>query len=240
MRNLRHALFAPGYASTRYNTLGYGHVGNDFIPAVVGFGTRSEDPVTQYGVRAVNEMKYVPIESSPRMLRNIFFKIENIYHKYFSKYVWITSLLIIFAWICAAMWAVSKMFSPVKLSELLNKLNIEVLIAPIIVASALVVYESLLTSVFCQPMYRYFHLTEPLRLIIAGCGAVLMLRTVSIWRGREGVNTDHSSKNMVMTIQERDLIHHYFSTRRTQWIVTLVILNIILFGWWVVSMLAHT
>ena len=51
MRNLWHALFDPGYATTRYNTLGFIKTGGEFPPGTQGWGVRSEDPVTQYGSR---------------------------------------------------------------------------------------------------------------------------------------------------------------------------------------------
>ena len=240
MRNLRHALFDPGYASTRYNTLGYGHVGNEFIPASQGWGTRSEDAVTQYGARAVNEMKYFQLKTTPQFIQKMFTKVESGYHKHFDKYVWITAVLIIVAWLGASLGLISRVFSQIKFSQVLNKMNIDMLMAPIIVASALVVYEDLLTSLFCQPVYRYFHLTEPLRLVIAGCGAAILVRMVSLWKTRNGVNPDPSSNGVTHIIEERDLINRYFAHRRTQWIVLLISVNVLLFGWWVLSMIAHT
>ena len=90
-RNLWHALFDPGYATTRYNVQGYIYTGNDFIPAFRSWGTYfSADTVTQYGTRAAREMEYFPLKTRSSAVQDFFFSIENLWLQNFDKYVWIT------------------------------------------------------------------------------------------------------------------------------------------------------
>jgi len=240
MRNLRHALFDPGYATTRYNTMGYIHTGMDFPPAVLGFGANSEDPVTQYGSRAVKEMQYFPLETAPRMIQKRFNKIQDYYFEYYDKYVSVTSALIIIAWLGACLGLLSQIFSNRKFFQVIKEIGINKLTAPIVIVSAWVLYEDLLTSLFCQPVYRYFHMTEPLRLVIVGLGVAVVGSLSSFMMQRFGLNPSQPINNTVSAIQDRDLLEGYFSDRRAQWILLLIGINVMLFGWWAASMLAHT
>lgn len=240
MRNMRHALFSPGYASTRYNTLGYGHTGNDFMPAVVGYGTRSEDPVSQYGVRAEKEMQYVPLTSAPRFIQRYFHKMQTAYLLHFDKYLFITNVLMIVVWSAAFLIGAAYIFSREKLLQAMNQLEFGSIIAPLIIASALLLYEDLLTSVFCQPVYRYFHLTEPLRLVVAGLGVYVTMKMISRWTAWSDSSGIQHIKGAVNGIQDHDYLEKYFSTRQRGWMFFLIALNIVLFGWWVISMLGHT
>lgn len=240
MRNMKHALFDPGYATTRYNTLGYGHVGNDFVPSAYGWGTHSEDPVGMYGQRAVNEMKYNPITTTPGFIKSLFKGVEAYYQKNFQAYVRITTVFILAAWIAALLGVLSQVFTKNKFLTRLREMGLVTLTGPIIIVSALVVYEDLLTSMFCQPVYRYFHLTEPLRLVVVGLGAAFLSYFVMPYMMRKRTNTVNAVKGFVATIQKRDLISNYFAERNGQWILFLISLNVVLFAWWVASMLANT
>lgn len=240
LRNLKHALFDPGYATTRYNTMGYIHTGNDYVPAVLGWGTRSEDPVTQYGSRAENEMKYFPLESAPKFIQEWFRDLQLFYIIYFDQYVSITSLFMIIAWIGAGLGIISLIFPHKKFFQAIKNMGIDKMTGPILVVSAWVLYEDLLTSLFCQPVYRYFHMTEPVRMIIAGFGVAVAASIASLMVSRIGVNPGQPIQGVVSAIQKRDLLDGYFAERRTQWIILLIGLNVVLFGWWVASMLAHT
>ena len=240
MRNFRHALFDPGFATTRYNTLGYGHAGYDFIPGSPSWGVRSADTVGQFGPRATKEMEYFPVKTAPIVIQVLFYGIKKAHMKSYNTYIRITSLLVIIAWLAACLGVLSHVFSHRKFFQRIKNIGTDRLIAPIIAASALVVYEGLVTSVFCQPVYRYFHLTEPLRLVVAGFGAVFLTYLISSWFVWKNSNINKSINHFVLNIQKYDLFQEYFSQRRTLWFVLLVSLNIILFGWWVLSMLAHT
>ena len=119
-------------------------------------------------------------------------------------------------------------------------MGIDKLTGPILVVSAWVLYEDLLTSLFCQPVYRYFHMTEPVRLVIVGFGVAVAASFVSLLVTKIGVNPGQPIRSAVSAIQKRDLLDGYFSGRRTQWTLLLISVNVILFAWWVSSMLAHT
>lgn len=238
-RNLWHALFDPGYATTRYNTLGYLHTGNDFMPEAYGWGTRSEDPVTQYGPRAAKEMEYFQLKATPVFIQHLFGWIRHFHLHNYDKYILITTVLIFVAWLGACLGVLSRVFSHAKFFQKMKNISMKSLIGPIIVASALVVYEDLLTSLFCQPLYRYFHMTEPLRLVIVGFGVVFVTGMLSWLIMRIGVNLE-PIKRVVSTIQKNDLLDKYFSHRRMQGLLLLISLNIVLFTWWVSSMISHT
>lgn len=240
MRNLQHALFAPGYATTRYNTQGYIHTGNDFVPASQGWGTRSEDPITQYGPEAVKEMAFFQLKTMPAFIQKIFSDVTYFHVMNFDKYVLITTVLMIFAWLAAGLGLFSRAFSNTTFFRRLKSIGIDKLTGPIIVVSALVVYEDVLTSVFCQPLYRYFHMTEPLRIVIAGFGVAFIASIVSPLVMRVGGNSTQPIKSLITGIQKYDLVNGYFSSRRTQWLFLLISVNVILFAWWVSSMMAHT
>lgn len=45
----------------------------------------------------------------------------------------------------------------------------------------MIVYEDLLTSLFCQPVYRYFHLTEPLRMVVVGFSLIVLADILPLW-----------------------------------------------------------
>jgi hypothetical protein len=245
MRNLWHAVFDPGYATTRYNTLGYLRTGNDFIPGTQGFGVRSEDPVTQYGSRAAREIEYYQLKDQPLAVQRIFVVVENLWLKYFWKYVGITSGLIVTAWIGAFLGALCWVASRTKFCRVLMSAGINKLLAPIIAASALLLYEDLATSMFSQPVYRYFHLTEPLRLVIAGFGLVFVMRVLSsVWPTRIaaiGASPGQPKRESVVSaIQKYDLLDGYFGRRPAQWIFLLVVVSASLSAWWTSSMIAHT
>ena len=206
MRNFRHALFDPGFATTRYNTLGYGHAGYDFIPGSPSWGVRSADTVGQFGPRATKEMEYFPVKTAPIVIQVLFYGIKKAHMKSYNTYIRITSLLVIIAWLAACLGVLSHVFSHRKFFQRIKNIGTDRLIAPIIAASALVVYEGLVTSVFCQPVYRYFHLTEPLRLVVAGFGAVFLTYLISSWFVWKNSNIN---KSINWSRVESILLNHY-------------------------------
>jgi len=240
LRNLQHALFDPGYATTRYNTQGYIHTGKEYPPKDLGYGNKSEDPVYQYGQRAVNEMKYFPLETAPKFIKKRFHSLESAYFNYFDQYVSITSILILIAWLGAIASLLARVFSPTNFFQIMKNTGLAKLTGPIIVVSAWVLYEDLLTSLFCQPLYRYFHMTEPVRFIIVGFGVATIACLGSLLMRRTGFDVGQPIKHAVARVKQHDLIDAYFSERRTQWLLLLLSINVLLFGWWVLSMLAHT
>ncbi len=242
-RNLWHALFDPGYATTRYNVMGYLKTGNDFWPTTQGWGVRSEDPVAQYSSHADREMQYFPLKDHPD-LQSFVAVVENYWVINYQTYIWITSVPIVIAWMGAAFgvlcWAFPRPYCTALMQSGLNKL-----MAPIIAASVLVIYEDLATSMFSQPVYRYFHLTEPLRLVIAGFGVILLMRVLSlVWKKAfataevSAIQTERAGA--LSAIQNNDLLNGYFGPRPIQLIFLLVNLNVALFGWWASDVIAKT
>ncbi len=244
-RNLWHSVFDPGYGFARYNAAGYQKYGIDFTPATQGWGARSEDSVAQYGARAAREMEYFQLKDQPYAIQQIFHAVERRYVKYFPKYLWIMSALIVAAWVGALAgmlcWLVPRSMD----CRALLMTGVDKLVAPVIAASALLLYEDLATAMFSQPNHRYFHMTEPLRLVIAGFGVVFLmsvLSTVSPKRtaARQAGQAQPQRESVISAIQKYDLLDRYFGRRPRQWIFGLIVVNAILFAWWASSLIAHT
>ena len=242
MRNLWHAFFDPGYLTPRYSAIGYSATGNDFIPGKPGWDTRSEDSVTIYGSRASRELEYVPLNDKPQAVRRIFTVVESLWLENFRTYVWITSVLIIIAWIGAFLGALCWAVPRTRFFRTLMNAGVDKLMAPVIAVSALVLYENLVTSMFAEPSYRYFHNTELLRLVIAGFGVAFITGVLSsVWPTRIAAigasPAQPKRESVVSAIQKYDLLDGYFGRRRTQWIFGLIVVNASLFAWWASSMI---
>jgi hypothetical protein len=238
-RNLWHALFDPGYATTRYNALGYIHTGNDFVPATQSWGIRSEDPVTQYGPRAAHEMEYFPLNDKPPVIRRIFAAMEYRWVIYFGDYVTITSVLIVIAWIGALLSVLCWTLPRQRFFQALTKAGFAKLTAPVIAASGLLVYQDLATSMFSQPVYRYFHMTEPLRLVIAGFGVAFVTEVLSCcWRAYSAAGASATPKpareRAVSEPKTSDFFEGYF----WRGILLLFVLYAGFLAWWTSSILA--
>jgi hypothetical protein len=214
------------------------------MPGLQGWGVLSEDPVTQYGSRAAREMEYFPLKDQPHVVQQIFGVVGRLWLKYFQKYVWITSLLIVTAWIGAFAGALCWTAPRSSDCRTLMRTGVNKLMAPIIAASALLLYQDLATAMFSQPNHRYFHMTEPLRLVIAGFGVTFAMGMLSsVWPMRiASIGTSPGQpkrEGVVSAIQKYDLVDGYFRSRRAQWISLLILVNASLFAWWTSSMIAH-
>ena len=111
--------------------------------------------------------------------------------------------------------------------------GVDKLLAPIVAVSALLLYEDLATSMFSQATYRYFHITEPYRLVLVGFGIAFVMRIAAI-------GTSATRPQRAVAPQTYDLLDRYFGQRRSQWICFLIVVNASLFAWWTSSMLVHT
>jgi hypothetical protein len=83
-RNLWHAVFDPGYATTRYNTQGYIKTGLDFVPGMQSWGVNSADTAEQYGPRAEHELEYFPLKTKSQAVQ-IFFTGWRIAGSYITR-----------------------------------------------------------------------------------------------------------------------------------------------------------
>lgn len=251
LRNLWHTVFDPGYGTPRYSTRGYGSTGLEFMPATQGWGVRSEDAVTAYGPRAAREMEYFQLKTQPAFVQRLFEGVQRLWLKSYRSYVWITSGLIIVAWVGVLLGALCWAIPGMRFCRALASIGINQLAAPIIAVSALLLYEDLATAMFSQPHHRYFHITEPWRLVVAGFGLILITRLVSsFWQTRvaaheaspgslRGAKPVAKIQGRISQIQNGDLFGEYFSQRPVQWILLLVVVNVGLFAWWTSSMIAH-
>ncbi len=217
----------------------------EFMPAKHDWGTLNADSVTQYGPRATNEMKYFPLQTQPQAIQRAFAVVERLWSKNFKAYVRITSVLIGIAWIAVISSLLCWAFPRTADCRALMSTGVDKLMAPIIAASTLLLYANLSTAMFSQPNYRYFHITEPLRLVIAGFGVMFVIGVLStVWPKRikaiGATSTQPKCEGVVAAIQRYDLLDGYFGQRRAQWIYWLIAVNVSLFVWWTFSMIAQT
>lgn len=178
-RNLYHLLFKPGYAVPRYSTVGFVRQDPEFIAHVSGFGRRSEDPVIQYGARAEKELSFIQIKTLPLGIQNIFLKFEKIFSKTHRKYINATSIPIIILWIYFLFLFASFVFKYKKIYFINKEINSDNLIFIALIPTSILLYENIVTAFFCQPSFRYFHMTEIPRLIIAGFGLIFLNRILN-------------------------------------------------------------
>lgn len=244
-RNLWHMLFSPGYATTRYNVEGFAKSGLGFLPAEHGWGVISQDSIAHYGPRTIREVQFFPLTATPKIVQQFFASVENTWQKLFPKYVRITSVMIVLAWLGAIAHAVRWLFPRMKFGQIVERTGTAYLMGPVAAASALLLYEDLATAMFSQPVHRYFHLTEPLRVVIAGFGVayiVSVLPYLPRWRiapvasGRALAG----ARAVVAAIQRDDLLDRYVSSNPSRWIAGLITFNVLLFAWWASWMIAHT
>jgi hypothetical protein len=245
MRNLWHALFDPGYSTPRYTTVGYGPMGNEFQPATQGWGVRSEDPVTQYGERAAREMEYFPLEDRSPRVQRFFGGVHTLWAENYHAYVWVTAVPIFIAWIGAFLGVVCWIIPDTKLGRVLTRSGVNKLIGPIFAVSALLLYEDLATSMFSQPHYRYFHITEPWRLVVGGYGIAFVIGLLSAVLPARKFSAEANAVSakqidFVSSIQRWDLVERWFGPRRALWVTVLVAINGGMLAWWTSSMMAHT
>src|SRR5262249_33781117 len=154
----------------RYNVVGYHKTGIDFVPASQSWGVISADPVAQYGERAAREMQYLPLKSRSQAFQKFFNNVHLRWALNFHEYVWATAIPMFLAWFVAILGPLCWLIPRARPCPGLAYTGLDKLIAPIVAASALLLYQDMAIAMFVQPMYRYFHLTEPLRLVIGGFG----------------------------------------------------------------------
>lgn len=240
LRNLWHTVFEPGYASTRYNTIGYHKTGIDFVPGLPSWGVNSADTAEQYGQGPERELEYYPLKSKSQVVQDFFNNLGTFWRVHYDRYIWVTSMPIMIAWIGAVFGALCWIVPGTALCRTLTEAGIGKLMPPLIAASAMLLYEDLATAMFSQPVYRYFHMTEPLRLVIGGYG-ILMLGVFTYgWRRRiAGLVPQTLRLSPADSILRYDFLEVYFGPRRTQWIVGLIVLSAAVFSWWASRMIAH-
>jgi hypothetical protein len=241
MRNLWHSLFDPGYASTRYNTRGYIKTGIDFVPGLPSWGVNSADSAAQYGSRPERELEYFPLMNKPQAVQTFFQRVGLFWRVHYDRYVWITSVPIMIAWIGAILGASCWVVPGTAWCRTLTEDGINKLMAPLIATSATLLYEDLSTAMFSQPVYRYFHMTEPLRLVIGGYGVLMLGVFTYDWRRRIAqALLPGRLFDLAGTFQKYDFLENVFGPRRTQLILGLIALNVAVFVWWASRTIAHT
>ena len=186
-RNVYHAIFEPGYLTPRYSVAGYSPTGLDFIPGMRGFGVRSEDSAAIYGPRAVRELQYFPLAVQPSVVKRAFSWVRWIWTTGYKGYVWTTSALIVLAWVGGLAGLLSLLFPRTRFGRAMAGSGVTKLTPPIVATTALLLYEVAVTSLFAEPSHRYFHNTEPVRMIIAGLGVAFVIHALSyLLRRKDG------------------------------------------------------
>lgn len=177
-RNTWHLLASPGYAHTRYNLNPFGPIGNIFPPGVGGTGAEG---TTRISARAQREVAFVPLSIAPARIRDAFEKIAVVWHDNYQAMVKITLALMAVSWLGAVL-SFASLFrrAPSRVSALGGALTGDGLVACIVAASVLLMYNIGVTAAFAEPDYRYHHFIVLLRILISGYGLVVVLRLMRL------------------------------------------------------------
>jgi hypothetical protein len=198
-------------------------------------------------------MEYFPLPDAPALVQRIFHAAHRLWLENYHTYVWITAIPMVIAWIGALLGLTCWVLPRIALCGTLTRAGVDKLTGPILASSALLLYEDLATAMFSQPHYRYFHITEPWRLVVGGFGLAFATGIGNhIWRTRweaaeaSVVGAKHVAeavgrvRGWIASIQRDDLLETSFGSRRGRWYGSIVGLNVVLFGWWTASMASHT
>jgi hypothetical protein len=131
------------------------------------------------GIRAQaqREVAFAPLSVARGRILIIFNWIASYWVDYYRTMVSVTSGLMTAAWLGVALYSASLFGrrTPRK-RALIGMLAENGLIACIIAASALLMYNIVITSAFADPDFRYHHFIVPLRILLSGYGLITMLR----------------------------------------------------------------
>lgn len=178
LRNTWHMLAKPGYAHTRYNLQPFGRVGLSFPPLDHSIGTEGTGGIR---AQAQREVAFAPLSVAPARIPIILNRIAPYWLYYYQTIVSVTLGLMTAAWLGLALYSASLFGRSTPRRRALSGLLAENgLVACIIAASALLMYNIVITSAFADPDFRYHHFIVPLRIFLSGYGLIVMLRLLRL------------------------------------------------------------
>jgi hypothetical protein len=163
-RNLRHFIFEPGYAHTRYNFKPFSPVGLFFFPnQAVNTGDLSSLPA-----RAVREINFDSIWQRPAPLNWLLTTMQKLWLNLYRTEAAVLAYLMTATWAVAVIGlaGVDRLWSRRK--EAVDR----TLVASIVMTSLVFLYNAAVTAVFAEPDFRYRQMVDLPVILIAGLGLV--------------------------------------------------------------------
>ena len=244
LRNLVVFLFHPGYAHTRYNLQPFSKIRLDFFPSLAGIGANEWLPP-----RALREAKLDLLATEPSLARKYLTKIiRELWLRSYQLFVKLSAILMVTSWLAVAgsaicaigLWRRTAACGAVALWSQAD------FVAALFSASMLLAYNAMVTAVFAEPDYRYHHFMLLLRVLIAGFGAIALLRVVprepdprwaSSIAWRDAVAIDTWCRRTGEMVTSHDLLEAYLGSRRILAAIVLSVVALIICAVWTASML---
>lgn len=239
-RNLLHFIFDPGFKHSRYNLNPFSHEGLIFWPAFEDVSPQDEALTS----RAVRELNVDNTLELPIAIQHLFARVQTRWLWYYGIFINILSVLMCVAWITAMVglaglllrwWAGPR--NPINW-DLKSQFPFGSLLASIVLASLFFGYNAALTSLFVEPDYRYREMVDLQAIVIAGLGAVSVLRWLNVALNRSSrVYDARRWTEWTAPIRAFD-----FWQRRTTTQLTIITTGLAAasLGWWTLFMLRNS
>lgn len=237
-RNTWHLLANPGYAHTRFNLNPFGPLGNVFPPGAGGVGAEGTAGVP---AQAQREVAFVPLSVAPASVRNAFEKIAVVWRDNYQAMVKATLALMAVAWLGAVL-SFASLFrrASSRVSALSGALADNGLVACIVAASVLLMYNIGVTAAFAEPDYRYHNFIVLLRILISGYGLVVVLRLLRLVPQWNSFFADPFLTQNLATLREQDAIARLVAGYPRVSVAAVGIVTVAMFAAWAAFMIAHT
>jgi len=176
LRNLFLILFDPGWSNPRYSKAGFIRQGLEFVGSAYTFRAYSTDSVDHIGENAVREQELHQFRTISPKIQSFFISAKEWHVRNFRLYVYLSSIFIIIGWILCLMLLILKIFrSSFWENKFYEHEKIKNICLSIFFSSIILLYENIMTALFSQPHFRYFHITEAWRFAIIGFSIALMM-----------------------------------------------------------------
>lgn len=190
LRNLWRFMYNPGWFHTRYNVTAIFQGGLFFPPdgqeAIGGTVASTADGLPNLGP-AQREASFDTLGAQPRWIRTSYAAVRSAWLGSYHRATLVLFWLMIAAWAAVLVhWIARLGWRPaVRLSDALSTSELH---GPIVGISVFFLYNALVTCAFAEPDYRYHHLILPVRVVLAGFGAIVGWRAIrsamALWRSQ--------------------------------------------------------
>jgi hypothetical protein len=238
LRNTWHLLAKPGYAHTRYNLMPFGAIGLTFPPADSAIGTEGTAGIR---AQAQREVAFVPLSVAPAPFRDAFEAISDLWRENYQSMVNVTLTLMAAAWL-GVMLSFAHLIGrkSSRASVLTGSLAANNLVACIIAASVLLMYNIGVTAAFADPDYRYHHFIVLLRILISGYGLVVLLRLLRLAPQWSSFLADPFLTPNLAVLRQGDVIARLVVRHPVASLAAFGLVTVTLFTAWAAFMIVHT
>lgn len=183
LRNLWYFIYNPGWFHTRFNDSPIFQGGLFFPPdgqqSIGGNIVSAASSALPSLDRAQREAAFDTLADQPRWMRNLYAGARASWLSHYHQAVSVLFWLMIVAWSVALLHLAGRLGVQwaARFAEALGASDFS---GAIIGLSAFFLYNALVTCAFSEPDYRYHHLILPVRLALAGFGAIAGWRTVRL------------------------------------------------------------